>query len=467
MAMKPFKCCLWLCLSILSSGGYAQDIALQHARVIDGTGGPVMEHATVLISRDRIAAVGPDGQVNVPPDAKLIDLSGKTVLPGLISDHSHLGLVNGIRTGTQVYTRENMLRQLRQYQRYGVTTVFSMGMNGPTYLAVREQAHAGTIPGADTFGADRGYGVPDGAPPVDVAPDQLYRPTTVAEARQQVEEAAARHPDLIKLWVDDFHGTLRSKMTPEMYRAVIDEAHKRGLRVAAHVYYLADAKQLVADGVDVLAHGVRDQPVDDAFIAAMKSHGVWYIPTLTLDEDFYVFAQHPAWMDTTFFREAVQPALAAQFNDPAWQKKALEPKSLATNEASVKNNLANLKRLNDAGVLIGFGTDSGASPMRIPGFAEHRELQLYVQAGLTPAQAIHLATGSAAALLKLDDRGVIRAGKRADLLVVEGDPSQNIADIDRIEAVYQRGREVSGAVDSWSGTTAGRHVPTVSYSGYP
>lgn len=302
------------------------------------------------------------------------------------------------------------------------------------------------MPGADTFGADRGYGVPDAAPPVDIGPDQLYRPSTVAEARQQVDDAVARHPDLIKLWVDDFHGSVEPKMRPEVYRAVIDEAHKHGLRVAAHVYYLADAKELVNDGVDVLAHGVRDQPVDDAFIDAMKSHGTWYIPTLTLDEDFYVFAQHPSWMDTAFFRQAVQPALAAQFNDPAWQKKALERKSLATNQASVMNNLANLKRLDDAGVNIGFGTDSGASPVRIPGFAEHRELQLYVQAGLTPVQAIHLATGNAAALLKLDDRGVIQAGKRADLVVVEGDPSQHISDVDRIEAVYQRGRQVSGYI---------------------
>lgn len=442
--MKRLLPCVVACLTLACMVGHAQDIALQHARVIDGTGAPPMEHATVIISQNRIAAVGPDGQVTVPANAKLIDLTGKTVLPGLISDHSHLGLVDGISTGTKVYTRENIVRQLRQYQRYGVTTVFSMGLNGPIYLSVRQDAHAGMLAGADTFGADRGYGVPDGAPPLDIAPDQLYRPSTVAEARQQVDEAVARHPDLIKLWVDDFHGSLHAKMTPEMYRAIIDEAHKRGLRVAAHVYYLADAKQLVSDGVDVLAHGVRDRPVDDEFITAMKAHGTWYIPTVSLDEDFYVFAQHPAWMDTPFFHEAVQPALAAQFTDPAWQQKALEPTSLATNEASVKNNLANLKRLYDAGVNIGFGTDSGASPVRIPGFAEHRELQLYVQAGLTPVQAIHLATGNAAALLKLDDRGVIQPGKRADLLVVDGDPSQRITDMDRIRAVYQRGVEVSG-----------------------
>lgn len=437
---------VFVCVAMASASAPAQDIALQHARVIDGRGGPAQEHATVLLAQDRIVAVGPDDAVHLPSGARRVDLSGKTVLPGLISDHSHLGLVDGVRTGRAVYTRQNITAQLERYVRYGVTTVFSMGMNGPLYIGIREQAHAGTLDGADTFGADRGYGVPDGAPPLDIAADQLYRPASAAQARQQVDDALQRHPDLLKLWVDDFHGSLSTKMSPAIYRAIIDEAHKHGLRVAAHVYYLADARQLVEDGVDVLAHGVRDRPVDDAFIAAMKAHGTWYIPTITLDEDFYVFAQHPAWMDTAFFRNAVAPSLAAQFDDPAWRKKALEPTSLATNQASVKTNLANLKRLSDAGVKIGFGTDSGASPLRIAGFAEHRELQMYVQAGLTPVQAIHYATGNAAALLELDDRGTIEPGKRADLLIVDGDPSLRITDADRIEAVYQRGKQVAGPI---------------------
>lgn len=422
-------------------------VALRHARVIDGNGGAPLENATVLIEDGRIAAVGADAAVQLPKQVRSIDLAGKSVLPGLISDHSHLGQTDGASAGPQNYTRINIERQLRQFQRYGVTTVTSLGLNGPLFQTVRAEAHAGIGAGADAFGADRGIGVPQGAPPMNVGPDQLYRPATAEEARAAVREMAARKPDLVKIWVDDFHHTLAYKMKPEIYAAAIDEAHRHGLRVAAHVYYLDDAKKLVAAGADILAHGVRDVPVDDALIAAMQAKGTWYVSTLDLDEAFYVYAEQPAWTQAPFFRAALQPALAAQFDDAAWRAKALaDPDKVAVDKASLQTNLDNLKRMYDAGVKIGFGTDSGATPLRLPGFAEHRELQLMVQAGLTPLQAIGLATRNAAQLLGLQDRGVIAAGKRADLLVVDGDPSRRIDDLNRIEAVWQQGRQVAGPV---------------------
>ncbi|MCD7098467.1 amidohydrolase family protein [Stenotrophomonas sp. MMGLT7] len=425
----------------------AETVALRHVRVIDGQGGTPVANATVLIEDGTIAAVGPDADVDVPAGARQIDLRGRSVLPGLISDHSHLGMTDGTGAGPQNYTRANIERQLRQFQRYGVTTVTSLGMNGPLFQSLRAQAHAGTLPGADVFGADRGIGVPDGAPPMNVGPDQLYRPATTEEARAAVRDMATRKPDLVKVWVDDFNHTLEHKMTPEIYGAVIDESHRLGLRVAAHVYYLDDAKKLVAAGADVLAHGVRDAPVDDELIAAMKAAGTWYVSTLDLDEAFFIYAEQPAWMKSPFFRAALQPQLAAEFDDAAWRSKTLsDPAKLKTWQGALKTNQANLKRMVDAGVKVGFGTDSGATPLRIPGFAEHRELQLAVQAGLTPLQAIRMATHDAAALLGLDDRGVIAAGKRADLIVVAGDPSRDIADSQRIEAVWQRGQPVSASV---------------------
>lgn len=430
-----------------SFGAAADTIALRHARVIDGSGGAPHENSTILIEDGRIAAVGPDAQVRRPAGTREVDLSGRSILPGMISNHSHLGMTDGAGAGPQNYNRGNIERQLRQFQRYGVTTVTSLGLNGPLFQQLRAEARAGIGVGADLFGADRGIGVPEGAPPMNVAPDQLYRPTSVEEARVAVREMAARKPDLIKIWVDDFNHTLAYKMKPEIYTAVIDESHKHGLRVAAHVYYLDDAKKLIAAGADILAHGVRDLPVDDELIAAIKAKDAWYISTLDLDEAFYIFAAQPEWTRTPFFRQALQPALAAQLDDPAWQRQTLaDPKKLAIWEQGVKTNQANLKRLVESGAKVGFGTDSGATPLRIPGFAEHRELQLAVDAGLTPLQAITLATGNAAALLGLDDRGVFAPGKRADLLVVAGDPSHEIADSEKIEAVWQQGREVSGPV---------------------
>jgi imidazolonepropionase-like amidohydrolase len=380
-------------------------------------------------------------------------MSGKTVLPGLISDHSHLGLTNGTAAGGVNQTPQNILRQLRQYEAYGVTTVTSLGLNQQSFYDLAPQLHTGAVPGADLFGADRGFGVPDGAPPgsMGLLDTQVYRPRTETEARAAVRETAARHPALIKIWVDDFHGQMSNKLSPAMYGAIIDEAHRQGLRVAAHVFYLQDAKRLVAAGVDVLAHGVRDVPVDGDFIDSMKSHRVWYIPTLGLDETFYLFAEHPELAATPALAHALQPALAAQLADPSWRQKVLgDAKKLATDQDAAAMNLRNLKTLYDAGVLIGFGTDSGATPLRIAGFAEHRELALLVKAGLTPLQAIGTATRNAAALLKLDDRGVIAPGKLADLIVVDGDPARDIADVDRIEAVWHRGRRVAGSLDSFA-----------------
>ena len=428
---------------LYAAAASAETTALRDVRVIDGSGGAPLAHATIVIDGERIVAVGPTDKVNVPAGAKVIDLAGKSVLPGLIANHAHVGAVDGITAEPKNYTQPNIVRQLKQYEAYGVTTVTALGLNRPLFYELQGQFHTGALPGADLFGADRGIGVVTGAPPVPAESDQLYRPQTPEQARKDVRETAARHPSLVKIWVDDFHGTLPQKMDPAIYKAVIEEAHKHGLRVAAHVYYLEDAKRLIAAGVDILAHGVRDQAVDAALIHAMKAHKTWYIPTLDLDESFYIYAERPLWMAQPFFRSALQPELAKQFDDEAWRKKVLSDlKQLVTEKQALAIGMRNVKTLYDAGVNVGFGTDSGATPLRVPGFAEHRELKLLTDAGLTPLQAIGTATKGAAELLGLTDRGTIAPGKLADLLVVGGDPTQSIAVVDHLEAVWHRGRLV-------------------------
>jgi imidazolonepropionase-like amidohydrolase len=461
---------------------------LRDVRLIDGNGGPPLEHADILITGSKITAINaqsdrqpgsqngndnaghpdarPDGQsgngnanqsagqpatrnaIKLPPNTTIIKLTGKTVLPGLISNHSHVGFVKGTTASGNNITRANILRQLKQYTAYGVTTVTSLGLNLKPFYDVQPQAHSGATRTADLFGADKGFGAPNGAPPASlgILDTQVYRPSTPEEARSQVRETAQRHPDLLKIWVDDFRGRLPTKMNPEVYKAVIDEAHANGLRVAAHVYYLDDAKQLVGDGVDILAHGVRDKAVDSDFIKSIKGRGAWYVPTLSLNESSYIYAEHPEWLQQPFFRRSLQPSLAAQLNDTAWRAKVLaDTKALAAEKQALATNMKNLKALFDAGVNIGFGTDSGATALRIAGFAEHRELKLLTEAGLTPLQAIQTATKNAAALLHLEDRGIIAPGKLADLLVVDGDPSKDISAVDNIEAVWRRGKKVADA----------------------
>ena len=433
-------------ISAAQEGG--QTVALIGARLIDGTGQDPLENAALVIQGDTLSAVGPADSVKFPSDAAVIDCHGQTIIPGLISDHSHVGLVDGLSIKPENYNRENILRQLRQYEAYGVTTVTALGLNGSLFYEVREQQHAGKSPGADLFGAFRGIGAPSGAPPAAVVPvstDQLYRPETAEDARTVVREIAAGHPDLIKIWVDDLLGT-SPKMKPEIYSAVIDEAHRAGVRVAAHIYYLQDAKAVLRAGADIIAHGVRDQPVDAEFIDEMKARSAWYIATINLDECFYIFAEQPAWIKEPFFQNALQPALKAQLSDPAYLEKTLKGPRVPIFKKAVATNQANIKALYDAGVKVAFGTDSGAIPPRIPGFAEHRELQLMVTSGLTPLQAINCATSRAAALLGLSDRGVLAPGKLADLVVLTANPLDDIMNTEKIAAVWHRGKKVSGAV---------------------
>src|SRR5262249_55016041 len=152
-------------------------------------------------------------------------------------------------------------------------------------------------------------------------------------------ETAQRHPDLIKIWVDDFRGRFAVKMNQEMYKAIIDEAHVNGIRVAAHVYYLEDARQLVGNGVDILAHGIRDKEVDQDFIKSIKGRGTWYIPTLGVDESVYIYAEHPEWLQQSFLRHALRPALAAQLNDSGWRTKLLaDTKAISASKQSLAMN---------------------------------------------------------------------------------------------------------------------------------
>lgn len=417
-------------------------IALTHARIVVGDGSLAVDGATIVVKGGRILAVASGGAA-IPDDAEVRDLTGKTVTPGFVSDHGHVGQVRGVTVGARNYTRETIEAELRQYRDYGVTTVTALGNNGPIFQEIRADAHAGRLGGADLFGVDRAIGVPDGAPPqamVKLGPDQLFRPRDADEARAAVDAMADRKTDLVKIWLDDFGGGVPAKMSPEVYRAVIDRAHERGVRVAAHIHDLVDAKAIVAAGADILAHGVRDRPVDAEFIETLKTRGVWYVATLALDDASFAWADRAPWTLSPFARAALSPELARQVDDPAWRAKVLADPKLPGSRSSLVMNQKNLKTLVDAGVKVGFGTDSGATPLRVAGIAEHRELWLSVEAGLTPSRAITLATSDAAAALGLEDRGRIAPGLRADLAVFDADPTADVANTATIRETWVLGK---------------------------
>lgn len=442
--MRPTR--LWaLLLAAVALPAAAEPILFENARVFDGQRDRGI--TPVLIDGARIVHIGTPLPA-AATGARRVDYTGKTLLPALVSDHAHVGNTQGLEHGDRFYTRDNVVRDLRQFQRYGITTVTALGMNGADFFALRTEVNADPRLGAQLYGAGGGIGAPDGAPPADsmgLRHDPVARPRTAEQARAAVATQHADGVDLIKLWVDDLGGK-RPMMTPEVYRAAIAEAHARGLTVAAHIHDLDQARDLVDARVDILAHGIRDRAVDPMLARKMRDQGTWYIPTVAIDEANYWYAEHPQALHQPFLRQALHRDVLARWSQPEWQRAQLAGSGIPAAREAVATNLDNVRRLHAAGVKLGFGTDAGAMPHRVIGVAEHRELQLLVQAGLSPAQALQVATSQAADLLGLADRGRIAAGKRADLLVLDADPLTDIANTQRIGAVWQAGQEVAGPI---------------------
>jgi imidazolonepropionase-like amidohydrolase len=399
----------------------AQTTAFVGGRLIDGSG-RVIENGTLVVSGNKITAVGPSS-TPVPAGATRVDARGKTILPGLINAHGHVAATVGLRSDDSSYTRENLTRQLRTYAQYGVTTVFSLGDDKAAGFALRDEPAAGR---ARLFVAG----------PV-VGGD------TADAARAMTGKVLEMKPDLIKIRVDDNLGTSR-KMPEAAWRAVIEQAHARKLPVAAHIYWLADAKATVLGGADMIAHSVRDTAVDDEFVNALKARDVCYSPTLTREISTFIYDSTPPWVDDPFFLKGVDQDIPAQLKDPKRHERIRNSNAWkAGQQYKIGLEVAkkNLKTLADQGVRIAFGTDTGP-PARFQGFFEHLELEMMVGAGLTPMQAIVSATGDAARChRKAGEFGTLTAGAAADLLILNANPLENIRNTRRIDAVWIAGRK--------------------------
>jgi imidazolonepropionase-like amidohydrolase len=406
-------------------GAGARVKAFVGARLIDGTGQPPVENAVIVVRHGKVAAAGPRARVEIPAGAERIDLSGRTVIPGLINAHGHVGETVGLKSGPELYTADNVLRQLRLYARYGITTVFSLGGDREAGFRLRDSQ--------DVVPLDRARIHVAG--PVIVA-------ATPEEARQKVGEVAALHPDLVKIRVDDNLGTT-PKMSPPVYRAVIDEAHKRGLRVAVHVYYREDAKDLLRAGADFIAHSIRDQDVDEALIGLLKQRDVCVCPTLMREVSAFAYESEPAFFADPFFLREADPAVLAELRDPKRQEAVRSSRSAQAYKAALEVASRNLKRLADAGVRIAMGTDTGP-PARFQGYFEHMELELMAKAGLTPARVLLSATGDAARCLKLEGQvGTLRPGAWGDFVVLTRDPLADVRNTRTIESVWIAGNRLA------------------------
>ncbi|MBI2535641.1 MAG: amidohydrolase family protein [Gemmatimonadetes bacterium] len=393
------------------------------ARLIDGTGRPPVEDATLVVQEGRIVAAGRRSDVQVPRGATVVDLTGQTVIPGLINAHGHVGDTRGLEAGH--YSQDHVLAQLGLYARYGVTTVMSLGGDGEPSVRLRDAQ--------DTSSLDRARLYIAGS---------IVTAESAESARKMVDENVALGVDIIKIRVDDNLGTSR-KMAPEVYRAVIDQAHQRGKRVAAHIFYLADAKDLLRSGADLIAHSVRDDHVDTDLFTLLKQRNVCYVPTLMREVSTFVYASRPAFFEDPFFQREADTGVVRALADPRRQARVRTDRAARAYQRALATAKRNLKALFDAGVRIAMGTDTGP-PARFQGYFEHLELEQMVDAGLTPMQALVAATGDAAACLRLPDVGTLERGKWADFVVLQADPLADIRNTRRMESVWIAGNRVPG-----------------------
>src|SRR5439155_2991002 len=267
-------------------------LLFEGARIIVGDSRPPIENGAFLVEQDTITRVGKKGEIQVPPGAMRVDLTGKTVIPAFVNLHGHVGFQKGLTYAAENYTRENIIDHLNRYAYYGVGAVMSTGTDpGDLPYQLRDEPH----PGALFRTAGRGLAAPNAGPGAQALRDAPYGVTTEEEARKAVRELAAKKPDFVKVWVDDRNGTVK-KLSPLLYKAIIDESHKHNLRVMAHVYYLADAHDLVQSGVDGFLHLVRDEEIDDPLIALMKERNVFVTPNISVSERA-THAEKPAWLD--------------------------------------------------------------------------------------------------------------------------------------------------------------------------
>jgi imidazolonepropionase-like amidohydrolase len=433
-------CLVALFLALSATPLVAEVKVLKNFTLIDGAGRAPVTHAAMILDNGRVEWVGPAAKLKVPASAQVIDLQGKYVMPGILNLHVHLGNTIGLDQNAKFFTPENVEKDLKTYASYGVTTVLSMGTDQDSIFKIRDQQRAGRPTETRVYTAGQGFIFKGGYGGIAGVNQGV---ASVADVEPAVTAQAAKHVDVIKLWMDDHLGTMK-KMPYDIAQAIIVSAHRHHLRVVAHIFYLQDARQLVDFGVDGLAHSVRDKPVDAAFVEDMKRHGTWQMAaTLSREASMFVYGQTAPFANDPFFTRSVSPAVVAKLKSPAYQQSIRSDPDFKLYPEFLRTAEQNLKTLADAGVPYGFGTDSGP-PGRFPGYFAHWEMELMVQAGLTPMQVISAATGNAARFLGAKDLGTLEPGKWADLIVLDKNPLDDIKNTRTINAVYIAGNRVAG-----------------------
>jgi len=397
-------------------------IAFIGGTIIDGTDAEPLPDSVLVVTDGRVRSVGPRAAVSIPEGADVIDVSGKYLMPGMINAHGHVGATVGLDANGE-YSTENLMRQLGLYARYGITTVNSLGGDEAAGFALRNEQYRSSLQRARLFVAG-----------------SVIAGADEQAIRDQVNRNADMGANFIKTRIDDNLGATQ-KMSRPLFDALVEQAHMRRLPVAVHLFYLDDAKYMLGVGADLIAHSIRDLPVDREFIAAVAERGVCYIPTLTREVSTFVYEDVPEFFSDPYFLKEADPQVMAQLQTPERMSRMANSRAAQAYKAGLEVALANVGALHAADIPIAMGTDTGP-PARFQGYFEHMELQLMVDAGMSPLDVIRSATGVAADCIGMSDIGTLEPGRWADFSILSANPADDIANTKTIETVYIAGNRV-------------------------
>ena len=408
-----------------SSLGRTPLTAIVGGRLIDGRGGPAIDDSVVIVNDDHFAAVGPRALVGVPAGATVVNATGKTLIPGLVDAHYHLN-----------QPPDEMKRLFIVALHWGVTTFRVTGNDKREAVALYHQVQQGAVPGPRVYTSGQGFSV---SGPYENAP--VFRPKSAEEARGNVRDLKAQGVDFLKLWMTN------PKFPPDVISAILDEAKKQGIPVVTHVTDQDSLRQLADQGVTDFMHESTDKPITPELIAYIKAHRLSFVPTIANGESGYYYYEHPEFLKLPAAMDGFYARGRAMLIDPARAQQMLSSPQLADRKKRITDMLPFVKLMHDNGIRVVTGTDGGAEASQTTpiGHSTHRELQLFVEAGVPPLAAIRDATLDAARVLERTDDptyGSVQPGKIADLVILDADPTVNIYNIDKINRVMRAGRWV-------------------------